>query len=152
MKAIVVTALLLLAACGQAPATGGNGTTESTTSGTSSDADRRFPLTVHRSGGIAGFADDVTIAADGTVTGSTRAGTVDCRLDQTLMDPLRAHAPAAASSGPSLSGADRMPVWVENAFGRTDLGEAADAEGLSGAVSAILSELNQPAEQRRHCR
>jgi hypothetical protein len=90
--------VLALAACGS----GGSGTTAGGETGASTTATSSpstphptaaaaFPLTVSRTGGIAGFHDVVVLQADGRLEVNSRGHTSSCRLKpEVLKDILRA--------------------------------------------------------------
>ncbi len=92
------TFVLALAACGSGSAGPGTpgATTGSSTSPSSSTPPPRtptaaFPLTVTRTGGIAGFHDTVVLQADGRLEANSRGHTSSCRLKpEVLKDILRA--------------------------------------------------------------
>lgn len=111
-------------------------------------------VVVGRSGGLVGFNDRLVVAPDGRVTGSTRGGKVDCTLEADLADVIRtkgsmARTEATATAPP---GNDRVHVWIENAQGTVQLGEATRGDELSRAVVTLLNDVQLTAAERTHCR
>ena len=93
------TFVLALAACGSGPAGSGapGGAMGSPSSSPSSSTPSprtpaaAFPLTVTRTGGIAGFHDTVVLQSDGRLVVNSRGHTSSCRLKpEVLKDILRA--------------------------------------------------------------
>jgi hypothetical protein len=97
------TVVLALAACGSGSGSGGSGApggaTGSSSSGPSPSSSTppprtpaaAFPLTVSRTGGIAGFHDVVVLGADGHLEVNSRGHTSSCQLrPEVLKDILRA--------------------------------------------------------------
>lgn len=111
-----------------------------------------YPITITRVGGLAGFDDHLVVTADGTVTGTTRAGSVSCRLDDALVTGLATHLGTVptAGTGPT-TGTDSIVVTVSAGGATVDLG-GAGTDPLSLAVSALLADLTLPADQRSRCR
>lgn len=74
---------------------GGSRTAQSTTASTGRSQPEVFPLTIARTGGIAGFRDVLVVAADGVVS-VTRKGQKprQCRLAQAVLQRLTAAAAA----------------------------------------------------------
>jgi len=143
-----VAGLAGLSGCGS-----GDGSGAHAAPGTTGAGSAAYPMSLTRTGGVVGFADALVIGADGTVTGSSRAGAVSCRLTaataQALSTPL-AEVPTSGT-GPT-TGPDAVVVTV-SAGGRTlVLGGAAGPDDFTRAVSALLADVERPAAHRTVCR
>lgn len=55
-------------------------TAPSSPGGTTSGAGAAFPITIERSGGLAGFADKVVVARDGSAEVTTKSGASTCTV------------------------------------------------------------------------
>ncbi len=133
---------------------GASGTSAPTTVASDASAAPAFPVTITRTGGIAGFDDRLVVAADGSVTGRTRAGAVSCSLPADMAAGLAAAVATAPSegSGPTSGLPDALVVTV-SAGGRTAyLGGSAGSDAGSQAVVALLADLTLPPGQRTLCR
>ena len=144
-------ALLPLAGCGTAtPAASGSPSAAS--SGASSSAEptgRPGTVVLTRSGGLAGHADRLDVAPDGTVTGATKAGAVSCRIDLALATALvSGPAPSAAPA----AGADRMTITLDRLGTVVELGEGQGGDPVSEAVRVLLDDVAQPEDARTVCR
>lgn len=102
-----------------------------------------------RTGGLAGYDDELAVAGDGTVSGSTRAGVVSCAVPPATSALL---ATAPAPSVASVEGADRMAVTVRRDGVVVGLGEAQGADPLSTTARALLDDVQQPQAERTVCR
>jgi hypothetical protein len=113
-----------------------------------------FPVTVTRTGGIAGFDDHLVVAADGSVTGSTKAGPVTCAVTAATATglALAAATPPAGGSGVTSGVADAMVVTVAAGGHTAYLGGSAGNDAGSRAVNAFLADLTLPADERTLCR
>jgi hypothetical protein len=126
---------------------------------TGPDASRTaFPITVSRTGGIAGFRDVVELQADGTATVSRKATpTQRCRVDPGLMEQIRASveavdwpAPGSSRATPPGKMSDQMFVTVTSGRHRASL----DAPGigkLAGPLGRLLNDVSQPEAARTLC-
>ena len=92
----------------------------------------RFPLTIQRTGGIAGFRDTVSIDADGHVLAGTKQGQVSCDLDLASLAVLNDAAlqvhdiqAAVRHVGDEQAMVDRVQRHVVQTPGRTGQGRAA---------------------------
>ena len=108
-----------------------------------------YPVVLVRTGGLAGYADRLSVASTGTVTGATRAGVVSCTLPQATADILAA---APAPTPPPRAGSDVIGVVVRRGTEVVDLGEGQGGDPLSEAARALLDDVQQPANARTVCR
>jgi hypothetical protein len=114
---------LSMAGCGSQIAPTGSSTTASNPSSTTASQPSVFPVTVSRTGGVAGFQDVVVVAEDGLVS-VTRKGKAQaqCRLSPDAVGALTAKASAVAwpritptSTAPAFP--DDMVMTVRSAAG-----------------------------------
>ena len=146
--ALALVVALATGACGQQPSPtasprSGSGETTTVPGGAASATDLR------RTGGVAGFDDRLSVAADGRVTGSTRAASVDCTVpDGTVQTLATAPAPTVAPA----AGTDRMTVTLRRDSGAVDLGEAQGSDLLSSTARGLLDDVQLPPDQRTVCR
>ena len=143
-----LAAALATGACGQqpSPTASPSGTAIGTTAapgGTASATDLR------RTGGMAGFDDRLSVAADGQVTGSTRTASVDCAVGA---DTVQTLATAPAPTVAPAVGTDRMTVTLRRDSGAVALGEAQGSDPLSTTARALLDDVQLPPDQRTVCR
>ncbi len=124
-----------LAACGASGTPGGAGT-----SGAASDS--AFPLTLTRSGGLVGFADRLTIAADGHVTGTTKGGAVDCTTERDVAEALAAALDRKDAA--TRAGSDRIEVTLAGGGRQVSLGEASGQDPVTVAAGALLGAVQHP--------
>ena len=89
-----------------------------------------------RVGGVAGFQDVLVVAPDGRVTGTTRAGAVDCTVPAGTVQVLATAAPPTTGLN---AGNDRIATSVERDGTTFDLGEAQGTDPLSTAARAACS-------------
>jgi hypothetical protein len=108
-----------------------------------------FPLTVTRSGGIAGFRDLLTVTADGHVTGTTKGGTVDCTTDPSVAATLAAA--LGSAGGQPRSGSDRMTVTVSGGGQQVSLGEASGPGSAASVATELLNAAQQPPAPGGRC-
>ena len=54
-----------------------------------STSEPSWPVTIARTGGVAGFSDSLSVQSDGTVIGRTKQGDVRCTLEASALDALR---------------------------------------------------------------
>lgn len=153
--AVGVTGLalaLLLGACGETstPTPAGSGTSATpTASPTAAPSGTASEVRVARVGGVAGFQDDLGVAPDGHVTGTTRNGAVECTVP---VETARVLATAAAPTTGLNAGNDRIAASVERAGTTIDLGEAQGSDPLSTTARELLDDVQQPEGQRTVCR
>lgn len=127
--------LLLESGCGPASTTAPGGTASE--------------VALERTGGVAGFADRLEVAADGHVTGTTRSATVDCRVPgETVQTLATAPAPTVAPA----AGTDRMTVTLHRDAGQVDLGEAQGSDPLSTTARTLLDDVQLAPAHRTLCR
>jgi hypothetical protein len=179
--------VLVLAACGSSEVGGGTGpasstpvSSESTQSGPATglprptapatsptygqgphgpDASRvPFPMTVSRTGGIAGFRDRVVLQADGTATVTRRASSPQrCRVDIDLMEQIRASVdgvdwpvPGSSRATPPGKIADQMFVTVTSGRHSASLDDPGLGK-LAAPLSRLLGDITQPPAERTLC-
>lgn len=139
---VLLVSTVLLTACGagggRAPGSDTAGTGAPATSGgdAGASAPGAFPLVIERRGGIAGFADRVAVAADGSASVTTKRGPQrGCRLEPATVDALSAAVAAiAAAPGtrPPSGVSDAMTVTVR--LGDLPAVVVPDEAGEPGAV------------------
>lgn len=159
--AAVLAGAVSVAACGGAvdsPAPPGGTSSGGTSSGvtptevTPSPAGGPFPITVRRSGGVAGFNDTVVVQRDGGAEVRTKAGSSTCTVDADTLAALADLAvQATASSGPSASHPDALTVTVSTAEGTAVLAEG-NLPGTAPAVGKLLEDVGRLAADRAVCR
>ena len=109
-----------------------------------------FPLSLTRTGGLAGFRDRLAITAEGRVTGTTGGGTVDCTVAASVAGAL-----AAALDGPDASpraGSDQMGVVLAGGGRQVSLGEATGGDAASTAAADLLDAVQRPMTAGAPCR
>jgi hypothetical protein len=106
-------AVLAMTACGAQSSSTGSGSPPSTGSGSPPSQPTVFPVTITRTGGIAGFQDVVVVAGDGQVS-VTRKGQQQrrCQLTPGAVERLR----AAASQVPwaLITAASTKPAFPDD--------------------------------------
>jgi hypothetical protein len=108
-----------------------------------------LPLTVSRTGGFAGFDDQVQISADGVATVSSRGKqTIRCKLDPSLLTMISSAAQqvdwaSLVVTKPSTRHPDDMIVAV-SANGKTVRLEDPKVKPLAAPVSKLLTEAAIP--------
>jgi hypothetical protein len=108
-----------------------------------------LPLTVSRTGGFAGFDDQVQIGTDGVATVSSRGKeTIRCKLDPSLLTTVTAAAQrvdwaSLVATKPSTKHPDDMIVAV-TANGKTARIEDPHLKPLAGPVSTLLTQATIP--------
>ncbi|HEX8971076.1 hypothetical protein [Oryzihumus sp.] len=145
-----LAAVLLLSACGSATPPGGVG--PSVTDGSALSQ----PLTLTRSGGVAGFRDRVVLAVDGQARVTSRGGTpTRCQVDGALMQSIgRAAAMVDWSSLPAPVTTPRHPddLVVLVASGRSSARiEDPALTKLAEPLTRLLADVTAPVDQRRLC-
>jgi hypothetical protein len=132
----------------------GCGTGGSPESGTtSSTPPRAFPITITRSGGLAGFADRIVIQESGAVAVSTKSGQSTCTLAATVLEPLKQVAGQIAGTATATTAAhpDDMVIVVTTPQGSARLTDA-QLSGAASAVNALLNEAGKQPADRTICR
>lgn len=145
---VALTAVLLTGGCGSSSDTA---TTRTVTSSSSSASS--YPITIERSGGIAGFADKVVVEQDGSATVTTKSGTSTCTVGPETLTALARTAAAGATGSTTTAppGADAMVVTLTTSRGTMALDEG-DLPGTAPEVGALLEDLARPAAERTTCR
>ncbi|WP_344236764.1 hypothetical protein [Kribbella hippodromi] len=152
--AVVVVAGFALSGCGSESG-GGSGQGSSTPSPsaptlpTATPIGAGLPLTVSRTGGFAGFDDQVLVGTDGVATVSSRGkAPVRCKLAPSLLTTITAAAQQVDWAGlvatkPSTRHPDDMIVAV-SANGKTARLEDPKLKPLAAPVSKLLTEAANP--------
>jgi len=151
---ITTVAGLALSGCGAESDSGAGGTPSTPPSSTpsvtqSTPVGTGLPLTVSRTGGFAGFDDQVVIGTDGVATVSSRGkDTVRCKLDAALLTTITTAAQKVdwaglAATKPSTRHPDDMIVAV-SANGKTARLEDPKLKPMSASVSQLLTEAAIP--------
>jgi len=113
-----------------------------------------FPLTVQRTGGVAGFSDRLSIADDGVVLARTKGGQVECTLDPASLARLNeAGLRIGDTDQPTTSAgrtADAMSVLFGAGTGLADLADPRLAEA-EPVVTQLLADVTGPAAERKLC-
>lgn len=107
-----------------------------------------FPITVTRSGGVAGIHEKAVIASDGGVDLTTKDGRRQCTLDPMVLTALR-HAAKAITGNASASAAHPDDLVVIVTTGR---GSARVEDPALTAVSGEVSRLLDPKQADSVCR
>ncbi|TDD50289.1 hypothetical protein E1263_31070 [Kribbella antibiotica] len=108
-----------------------------------------LPMTITRTGGFAGFDDQVLIDADGVATVSSRGKeTVRCKLDPTVLTPLASAAQqvdwaSVTSTKPTARHPDDMIIAV-SANGKLARLDDPQLKPLTASVSKLLTEAKIP--------
>lgn len=141
--ALALPALLTGCGTGDAPEAGASSSTPA----------QAFPITVTRSGGLAGYADTIVIQESGAVAVSTKAGQSTCTLAATLLEPLRTVAGQVQGTATATTAAhpDDLVIVVSTPQGSARLTDA-QLSGAASAVNALLNEAGKPAADRTVCR
>lgn len=147
LAALALAGVLATVACGQdatAPTTPPTsaGATTPAPGGTASE------VRLARVGGVAGFRDVLVVAPDGRVTGTTRAGAVDCTVPAGTVQVLATGAPPTTGLN---AGNDRIATSVERGGTTFDLGEAQGTDPLSTTARALLDDVQLPEGRRTVC-
>jgi hypothetical protein len=112
-----------------------------------------LPLTVSRTGGFAGFDDQVQIGTDGVATVSKRGKeTIRCKLDPSLLASITAAAQqvdwaSLVATKPTTKHPDDMIVAV-SANGKTARLEDPKVKPLAAPVNQLLTEAAIPPGKR----
>ena len=148
---VAVIAGLALTGCGSETGTGSAPTpTPSAPSVTqSAPVGAGLPLTVSRTGGFAGFNDQVQVAADGVTTVTARGKeTIRCKLDPSLLTTISAAAQqvdwaSIVVTKPTSRHPDDMIIAV-SANGKTARLEDPQLKPLAAPVTKLLTEAAIP--------
>jgi len=153
--ALAALAGLLLSGCGDESSPGAGGApsatpTPSTPSVTeSTPVGVGLPMTVTRTGGFAGFDDQVVVDAEGVATVSSRGKeTVRCKLDPSVLTPLASAAEqvdwaSLTVTKPSARHPDDMVIAV-SANGKLARLDDPKLKPLTTPVSKLLTEAKIP--------
>ena len=150
-----LAAVLLLAGCGSARTSDGSSSGAGATSGGPAAA-LTTPLTVTRSGGIAGFQDRMVLAPDGVATLTRHSGPESrCRVQASLLETIaRAAGAVDWASLPATQTRARHPdelvVTVFSGRVSARLDDPAVRE-LAQPLTDLLDDATAPPEQRRLC-
>jgi hypothetical protein len=148
---------LVLTGCGNESGSAGSPTTPTPTAPTlptasvtqSTPVGAGLPLTVSRTGGFAGFDDQVLISPDGVATVSARGKeTIRCKLDPSLLATITSAAQQVDWAGlvatkPTTKHPDDMILAV-TANGKTARIEDPKVKPLAAPVSKLLTEAAIP--------
>jgi hypothetical protein len=154
---MTVTAGLVLTGCGDESGSAGTPTTPEPSAPTlptasvtqSAPVGAGLPLTVSRTGGFAGFDDQVQIAADGVATVTSRGkATIRCKLDPSLLTTISTAAQkvdwaSLTTTKPSTRHPDDMIIAV-SANGKTARLEDPLLKPLTTPVTKLLTEAAIP--------
>ncbi len=141
--------MTLLAGCGRDGSGSGSQHTDPTPR-TTTAADGGFPLSISRTGGIAGFADTVVIARDGTVQRKVGASESTCTLDPAALQQLSDAVASLAgkSAATTAEHPDELVVVLSSASGSARVGEGDLPAGAEAQVKALLDD----AKSKQVCR
>jgi hypothetical protein len=152
---VFATALLLAGtgACGSGD-TPGSGAGTASSSATSASAD--YPITLTRTGGIAGFADRVVVTEDGRATAAATSGATSkggpCLLDEAALEELSALArPVTGTATTTPAHPDDLVVVLETPHGSARLTET-QLSGPASLVPTLLGDLAKAPDERALCR
>ncbi len=150
----------VVAACGTASSPPPNGGPGAAQSSTGTPAGSSFPLTITRSGGVAGVHETVVIQADGASTVSSRTGgPTACRIGSadlaTLSDEVIAHVtaprPRAPEATPDHVVADAIQTTL-TAGTREPHTSTEPPDPLPPAVGRLLTDVTGAAPAHQICR
>jgi hypothetical protein len=150
----VTACALLVAACGS-PAAGPADTGGA--AGGSGASSSFSPITVTRSGGVAGFHDRITVGPDGTAIVTTRRGPeTRCEVDRPLLRSIAAGAARVDwSSLPAPQTSAAHPddlVVVVGASGHAARIDNPVVQPLRQPLTDLLNDATAPPARRTHCR
>ncbi|MFF0264480.1 hypothetical protein [Kribbella sp. NPDC004536] len=149
---VAVIAGLVLTGCGSEAGTGSTPSPSAPTLPTvtqSAPVGAGLPLTVSRTGGFAGFNDQVQVAADGVATVTARGKeTIRCKLDPSLLTTIAAAAQkvdwaSIVVTKPTARHPDDMIIAV-TANGKTARLEDPQLKPLATPVTKLLTEAAIP--------
>ncbi len=149
---VAAATALALGGCGSG-SSGAAGTAAGTDGSSSTSPAATYPVTISRTGGLAGFDDHLVLEQDGSVTGTTKAGPVTCRVEPDVADALARAAATAPTegTGPTSDVADALVVTITAGSHTAVLGGSAAGDPGSQAVTALLGDLAEPAGARTIC-
>ncbi len=154
------SSVALVAACGTSsspPAPGEPGAGSSTTG---TPAGPAFPLTITRTGGVAGFRDTVVVQADGASTVTSRAGgPTTCRigsadlvtLSDQVMALVTAPKPSAPDATPDHVVADAIRTTL-TAGTREPYTSVEPPDTVPPAVGRLVNDVTGPSPAHQICR
>ena len=119
----------------------------------SSTPKAKYPLTVNRVGGVAGFTDSLSIEDDGDVLALTTHGQVKCTLDDpslAVLNEAGLQVKDADQPDSSATGVDQLEVFFGAGKGalRIDDARVAKAEPV---VTRLLADITGPKANRKIC-
>ena len=136
----VLPASLLLASCGtqgEAEAPGGAAP---------------FPLTITRTGGLAGFSDRYVVERTGSVHRDSATGPQVCRMGEDPLSRLAGVArPITGTATTSAAHPDDLVVVVATPRGSARLSDA-ELSGTASVVTTLLEDVAKDPAQRSVCR
>ena len=113
-----------------------------------------FPLTVSRLGGIAGFADTLSIKDDGGVLATNKQGKVTCTIDKASLAVLNEAAlqvhDTDTPTGSASTVADQMDVLFGAGTGLVHLDDERFAKA-EPVVTQLLADVTGPPADRKVC-
>jgi hypothetical protein len=117
----------------------------------------KFPLSVQRMGGVAGFSDRLSIQDDGVVLANTKRGQVECTLDAASLATLNTVAlrledtdTPTSTAIPGMT-ADAMPVLFSAGTALVEISDPRIAEA-EPVITQVLADVTGPAGQGTLCR
>lgn len=150
----LAAALLTALAAGTVSSCGSADPQIPATSSTTASKQSSFPLTVQRTGGIAGFRDTISIDADGHVLAATKQGQVSCDLDKaslaTLNDAALQVQDTDQPTAPPTGQPDSMSVLFGAGTGLLAIDDARVAQA-EPVVTQLLADVTGPAAGRKLC-
>jgi hypothetical protein len=121
---------------------------------TSATKQARFPLTVSRIGGIAGFTDNLSIQDDGGVMATTKQGQVTCTIDPATLAVLNDAAAQVHDTdqptAPPANQSDSMTVLIGAGTGLLPIDDARVAKA-EPVVTQLLADITGPPASRKLC-
>jgi len=158
--AALLSSVALLAACGTASTPSGPEAPSPGSSSTGTPAGPAFPLTIARSGGVAGFRDTVVVQADGTTTVTSRTGgPIACVIGPTdlvalsaqVMALVTAPTPTAPGATPDHVVADAISTTM-TAGSRNPYTSVEPPDTTPPAVGRLLADVTGPGPAHQICR
>jgi hypothetical protein len=114
----------------------------------------QYPITIYRSGGVAGFQDELRISSDGSVAATSKKPILECRLDAEslrLLNRAAAHIrPSDLPTDAPTTTSDAMTVTVVAGAGVVSVDDERMAEAKP-VIDQLLADVNSPAGQRKIC-
>ena len=146
--------LLAVLAAGTLSACGATDPPIPQASSTTATRQASFPLTIQRTGGIAGFRDTISIDADGHVLAGTKQGQVSCDLDRASLALLNEAAlqvhDTDQPTGPPATHSDAMTVTFGAGTGVLAIDDARLVVAAP-IVNQVLADVNGTAANRKLC-